>query len=331
MHETFERLGMIGLVPVVKLDDARKAPDLGRALAAGGIPAAEITFRSGAAADAIAALRAGMPELLVGAGTVLNREQAARAIDAGAQFLVSPGFDEAVVGFAIECGIPVPPGVSGPDGVLRGIAMGLDTLKFFPAEASGGIPMLDALAGPFSNIRFVPTGGIDAGNLGAWVRRPNVLAVGGSWMVPSALIQASDWKGIEALCRQALRALHGFAVARVAIGACAGGAGAGCTGAGGAGTSAQDAARLLMDVFGIEGRPRADGVSFQGLDVMAAGTPWTRGIIAVRCNGVERALARLAAAGMRAVPGTEQSERGLLKEVRLDRELLGFSLVLARD
>ena len=206
MDAILAKIGSIGLVPVIKLDSADKAPGLGRALVAGGLPVAEITFRTKAAADSIRALRAEVPGLLVGAGTVLNLAQARSALEAGASFIVSPGFDEAVVDFCLERGLPVLPGVTGPDGIMRGLAKGLEVLKFFPAEAAGGVKMLKSLAGPYAHtgVRFIPLGGVNAANMATYLALPGVAAIGGSWMVERNLIVARDWTQIGTLTREAL-------------------------------------------------------------------------------------------------------------------------------
>jgi 2-dehydro-3-deoxyphosphogluconate aldolase/(4S)-4-hydroxy-2-oxoglutarate aldolase len=317
MHEVLEKIATIGLVPVIKVEEAKKAPGLGRALIAGGIPVAEITFRSSAAVDAIRALKSEVPGLIVGAGTVLDLAQATRALEAGASFIVSPGWDDSIVNFCLERGVPLLPGVSGPDGVMRGIAKGLEALKFFPAEAAGGLPMLDSLAGPFASMCFVPTGGIDSSNVGAWARRLNVLAIGGSWMAPLALVEAEDWIGIERLCRDAVSALHAFSIAHVGVN-------------GESEAECRNAVALLGALFGLSGKDGTSSVMLEGLEVTKSPFPGAKGHIAIRCNNVERAVARLAVLGAKVMPGTEKMEKGRMKTVYLDRELLGFAIHLLR-
>jgi 2-dehydro-3-deoxyphosphogluconate aldolase / (4S)-4-hydroxy-2-oxoglutarate aldolase len=318
MNEVLERIGEIGVVPVVKIEDPGKAAALGRALAAGGIPVAEITFRTKAAPDAIRAMRAEVPALLVGAGTVTSRELAASAVEAGARFVVCPAWDEGVVDYCLERGLPVLPGVSGPDGVARGLAKGLEALKFFPAEASGGVPMLDALAGPFASMRFVPTGGIDASNLGEYARRPQVLAIGGSWMVKGELIEAEDWAGIRRLCEEAVLALHGFSFAHLGVNGSS------------ADAAAKDAA-ALSSLFGLSAKEGASSIFMSGaIELLKSPYLGERGHIAIRCNDVERALARLRGMGIGTLPDTERSEKGKLRTVYLDLSVGGFALHLLR-
>jgi len=183
MTDIFKRIFEVGLVPVIKIDDAAQAVALGKALLAGGIPIAEVTFRTNAAEAAIRALSTELPDLIVGAGTVINRGLAEKAIAAGARFIVSPGFNPSTVDYCLERNIPILPGANTPTLIETALEKGLDTFKFFPAEASGGMTMINALAGPFANVKFVPTGGIDTANLASYAKSDAVLAIGGSWMV----------------------------------------------------------------------------------------------------------------------------------------------------
>lgn len=192
------------IIPVIKIEDASKAGKLGKALAAGGIKSAEITFRSDAALDAIKKMAEEVPEIIVGAGTVVNAEQAKAAVKAGAKFIVSPGFDEETVRWCLSEGISVLPGVVTPTEIMKAMALGLTTLKFFPAEASGGIPMLKSLAGPFPGIKFMPTGGINKDNLQDYLKLKNVEACGGSWLCTDKLLKEDNYEEIERLCREAV-------------------------------------------------------------------------------------------------------------------------------
>jgi 2-dehydro-3-deoxyphosphogluconate aldolase/(4S)-4-hydroxy-2-oxoglutarate aldolase len=188
-------LGAGRLVPVVVLDDPALAGPLAEALVAGGLPCAEVTFRTPAAEAALAALAAD-PRLLVGAGTVVRPEQVDRAVLAGARFVVSPGFSAAVVRRCRQAGVPVIPGVATASEVQAAGEADLAVLKFFPAEPLGGLPMLRALAAPFPGVRFVPTGGIGVAQLGAYLGDPRVLAVGGSWMVAPELLATGAWEEV---------------------------------------------------------------------------------------------------------------------------------------
>lgn len=199
--EIIEKLIDAKIIPVIKIDSPQEAVPLARALMQGGITVAEVTFRTEAAADGIAAIHAQVPEMLLGAGTVLTVENAQKAIDAGARFVVAPGFDPAVVDYVVEQGIAMIPGVATPTEVSLALGRGLHILKFFPAEVLGGIKMLDALAGPFPGVQFIPTGGITRSNMESYFRCKNVVAIGGSWMVQKDLVQVTE------LSREAVSAL----------------------------------------------------------------------------------------------------------------------------
>ncbi|MEV7756118.1 bifunctional 4-hydroxy-2-oxoglutarate aldolase/2-dehydro-3-deoxy-phosphogluconate aldolase [Microbacterium sp. NPDC089180] len=194
------------IVPVVVLDDASFAPDLADALAAGGIPCAEITLRTPAALEAIRAI-AGRSDFAVGAGTVTTVAQVDAAVDAGATYLVSPGFDDAVAERAAARGVPLVPGIATATEIQRAVAAGLDHLKVFPAAAVGGPAALRAFAGPFPDVRFLPSGGVSAANAGEYLALPSVFAVSGSWMVPAAALSARDAETVRALSAEATAAI----------------------------------------------------------------------------------------------------------------------------
>ncbi len=206
MNSLIEQLSAVKLVPVVVLNDAAYAVPLARTLLENGCPCMEITFRTAAAADAIAAIFREVPEMLVGAGTLLTPEQVEQAQLAGATFGVAPGFDPAVVAKAQELDFPFVPGISTASEMSQALAMGCVFQKFFPAEAAGGVNMLKSLMGAFrhTGIRIMPTGGVNAANMGAWLSIPEVVACGGSWMCESALIQAGNWAEIGRRTAQAL-------------------------------------------------------------------------------------------------------------------------------
>ena len=203
MSDIVARLGQIGLVPVVRLERVEDAVPLGEALVRGGLPCAEITFRTAAAPEAIARLVTARPDMVVGAGTVLNVQQARQASDAGAAFVVSPGFSPQVVDWCLEREMPVLPGVVTPTEIMAGLDRGLRIFKFFPAEAYGGIGTIKALSAPFGGVRFMPTGGISAKNLADYLALPAVHAVGGSWMVEGKLIAGEEWDEIARLAAEA--------------------------------------------------------------------------------------------------------------------------------
>ena len=205
-----QRIQLSRIVPVVILNAAAQAEPLARALLEGGLPVMEVTFRTSAAAEAIRRIAAACPEMLVGAGTLLDPAQVRQAREAGAQFGVAPGLRENVVAAAASEGLFFAPGVMTPSEVEQGLALGCTLQKFFPAAAAGGFAMLKALSGPYAHtgVQFMPTGGIDESTMGQYLKLPVVAAVGGSWMVDPKRIAAGDWAGITALTRHAVAAVR---------------------------------------------------------------------------------------------------------------------------
>jgi 2-dehydro-3-deoxyphosphogluconate aldolase/(4S)-4-hydroxy-2-oxoglutarate aldolase len=204
MTDLLEKLGRLGVVPVVKIERAEDAIELGRALLAGGLPCAEITFRTAAAEEAIRRISSNLPEVIVGAGTVLSVDQASKAVSAGARFIVSPGFNQKVVDWCLQNEIPVTPGVVTPTEIDMALDRGLNILKFFPAEAIGGIAVLKAISAPYGGVKFIPTGGINQNNLADYLALPSVHCCGGSWLVKANLISAGKFDEITHLAREAM-------------------------------------------------------------------------------------------------------------------------------
>jgi len=204
MTDLLEKLGLLGVVPVVAIERSEDAVELGRALLAGGLPCAEITFRTAAAEEAIRQISSSLPEVTVGAGTVLSVDQADRAVSAGAQFIVSPGFNQKVVDWCLQNEIPVTPGVLTPTEIDMALDRELKILKFFPAEAMGGIATLKAIAAPYGGVKFIPTGGITQNNLADYLVQPSVHCCGGSWLVKANLISAGRFDEITQLTRDAM-------------------------------------------------------------------------------------------------------------------------------
>jgi len=204
MTQTLERLGELALVPVIEIEQAEHAAPLGQALLAGGLPCVEITFRTAAAEEAIRRIASACPEIVAGAGTVLSVDQAQRAVRAGARFIVSPGFNPQVVEWCLEQAVPVTPGVATPTEIEMALDKGLTILKFFPAEALGGIATLKAIAAPYKAVKFIPTGGINPQNLADYLKLPMVHACGGSWLAPAKLISAGAFDEITRLTQEAV-------------------------------------------------------------------------------------------------------------------------------
>lgn len=203
MNEVLRKIGEVGIIPVVVLNDPKDAEPLAKALIDGGLPCAEVTFRTDAAEESIRIMTAKYPELFVGAGTVLTKEQVDRAIDAGAKFIVSPGLNPVVVQHCIDRGIAICPGVCTPSEIEMALGFGLDTVKFFPAEPSGGLGFIKAIAAPYTTLKFMPTGGISAGNVRDYLAYDRILACGGSWMVKGDLIRSGNFEKITELVREA--------------------------------------------------------------------------------------------------------------------------------
>lgn len=199
----FNRLSEIGIIPVVVPDDARDAEPLGEALMNGGLPAAEVTFRTDAAEESIRIMSAAFPEMMVGAGTVLTIEQVDKAVMAGAGFIVSPGFDPEVVTYCISNGIPVCPGTQTPSEMIAAMKLGIDHMKFFPAEPSGGLPMIKAVTAAITGVKIMPTGGINAANAADYLKCNKVFCVGGSWMVKGELIRSGSFDIIQSKTAEA--------------------------------------------------------------------------------------------------------------------------------
>ena len=203
MKKELDRLAAAGVVPVVVLDNAKDAVPAARALLAGGVDVMEITFRTAAVAGAIRAVSEGCPEMLVGAGTVVTLDQCRQALECGAKFIVSPGFDPEVVSWCAERSVPITPGCVTPTEIMAAIRLGVNVVKFFPAGVYGGLRAMKALSAPFGGVKFIPTGGVDAKNLKEYLEAPFVHAVGGSWLCPKKEIAAGNFDAVTALCREA--------------------------------------------------------------------------------------------------------------------------------
>ena len=203
MNDTLKQIGATGIVPVVVLNKADDAEPLAQALVAGGLPCAEVTFRTDAAEESIHRIAKKFPQMFVGAGTVLSTEQVDRAIGAGAKFIVSPGLNPKVVEYCLKKGYPVCPGIMTPTELEVALGFGLDVVKFFPAENAGGLKMIKAMSAPYTMMKFMPTGGINATNVRDYLACDKILACGGSWMVKGDLINAGNFKEIEKLTQEA--------------------------------------------------------------------------------------------------------------------------------
>lgn len=318
MSSVNQQLYEIGLIPVIKIDDVNNAVPLAKALIAGGLPAAEVTFRTPAAADAIRAIRAAFPGMLVGAGTILTTGQADAAIEAGATFLVSPGLNPKVVRHALDKGIPMLPGCSSPTDVEAALELGLDTVKFFPAEAAGGLPMLKAMAAPYGNLHFMPTGGINEENLVSYLKFDKILACGGSFMVKDDLIKAGDFETITALTRRAVRKMLGFQFYHVGINSPDEGA-------------AKKSALLLETLFGFSLEETEKGYLGPDFEIMKFMGMGKNGHIGIQTNFLDRAIAYLKRLGVAFDESTlAYNEKGKPRFIYIKDEILGFAFHLVQ-
>ena len=199
----FDQFAKIGIIPVVVLDEPKDAAPLAKALCENGLPCAEVTFRTAAAEEVIRIMAREFPDMLVGAGTVLTKEQVDRATDAGAKFIVSPGLNPKIVQYCLDKSIPVTPGTQTPSEMEQALELGLKVVKFFPAEPAGGLNMIKAVAAPYTELKFMPTGGISAKNVRDYLAYNRIIACGGSWMVKKDLITAGKWDEVAALVKEA--------------------------------------------------------------------------------------------------------------------------------
>ena len=205
MNPVLEQIQKIGIIPVVVLDDAKDAEPLAKALCEGGLPCAEVTFRTEAAEECIRIMSEKFPEMFVGAGTVLTTEQVDRAVAAGAKFIVSPGLNPRIVKYCVEKGIVITPGCANASDMEQALENGLEVVKFFPAEPAGGLNMIKALAAPYVNLKFMPTGGISPKNVRDYLAYNRIIACGGSWMVKNDLVKAGDFAAITEMCKECVQ------------------------------------------------------------------------------------------------------------------------------
>jgi 2-dehydro-3-deoxyphosphogluconate aldolase/(4S)-4-hydroxy-2-oxoglutarate aldolase len=319
MNEVLEELGKIGIVPVIKIDDVEKAVPLARALIAGGIPCAEITFRTAQGEEAIRRISKEVPGILPGAGTVLSVDQVDRAVKAGAKFIVSPGLNPKVVSHCVSKGIPVTPGCSNPSDIEQALEFGLEVVKFFPAEQAGGLDYIKAIAAPYPTLKFMPTGGINAGNIAKYIAYEKIHACGGSWMAGADLINSGDFEKISALSREAVLNLLGLEVAHIGVNA-------------GGEEAASKAAALFNTLFGFIVKDGNSSV-FAGnnIEIVKTAAPGTHGHIAIGTNSIHRAAAYLERNGVALDHASAKKDaKGNLAALYCKEEILGFALHLVQ-
>ncbi len=316
MNEILEKIGELGIVPVVKMEKAEDALPLGRALIDGDLPIAEITFRTSAAEESIKTLTGELPNLLVGAGTVLTIEQVKKAVSAGAKFIVSPGFNPRVVDYCIENSIPVTPGINNPTQIEMALERGIEVVKYFPAEASGGLPLLKSMSAPYTGIKFIPTGGINQNNLCSYLSNNKVLACGGSWMVKADLISSGNFAEVTRITKEAISTMLGFEFAHLGINE-------------EDKDKALDSANRLSHLFYFSIKEGTSSIfAGPGFEVIKNRFLGKHGHIAIATNNIHRAITYLKMKGISLLPETAEEKDGKLKAVYLDQEVSGFAVHL---
>ena len=317
MNEIIKELSLIGVLPVLKIDREEDALPVGQALVRGGLPCVEVTFRTSAARGTIAKLAAECPDLLVGAGTVLTTGQVDEAVAAGARFIVTPGLNPMIVRYCQAKGIPIIPGINDPTGIEQAMVMGLDVVKFFPAQQSGGIEMIKAMGAPYIHISFLPTGGINRENMNEYLTNKRVIAVGGSWVVNEKMINAGDFDGIARVAREAVDNLLNFRVEHIGVN---------CESE----EEASNCATVCCNAFSFPTNELP--VSYfagEGLEFMKDGGRGTNGHIAIRTNSVDRAVYHLARRGIAVDMETAQyNPDGSMRFIYLKDEIGGFAIHL---
>ncbi len=316
MNKILEKIGELGIVPVVKIEKAEDALPLGKALIDGDLPIAEITFRTSAAEESIKSLTRELPKLLVGAGTVLTVEQVKEAVSAGAKFIVSPGFNPKVVDYCLENNIPVTPGINNPTQIEMALERGIEVVKFFPAEASGGLSLLKSMSAPYTGIKFIPTGGINLNNLCSYLSNNKVHACGGSWMVKADLISSGNFAEITRLTKEAVSIMLGFEFTHLGINE-------------ETKNKALNSANLLSRLFYLPVKEGASSIfAGPGFEVIKNGSLGEHGHIAIATNDIHRAITYLKMKNISALPETAKEKEGKLKAIYIAQEVSGFAIHL---
>ncbi len=317
MSEILNQLSKIGIVPVIKIEKSADASPLAKALIDGGLPCAEVTFRTSCAKEAISIISREYPDMLVGAGTVLTREQVDDAIEAGAKFIVSPGFNPEIVKYCQSKGCPIIPGINNPTGIEQALSLGLKTVKFFPAEQSGGLNMIKAMSAPYGNVTFMPTGGITPANVCDYLAFNKIVCCGGSWMVKPEMIANGDFEGITKLVREAVNTMLGFKFKHFAINCEDQGEAVGC-------------AEKIENIFAIS-KTVGNSSTFVGseIEIMHANGNGAHGHVGIKTNSVERAVYHLEHRGIKFdYDSARYDKNGKMTFIYLADEIGGFAFHL---
>ena len=308
----------IGIIPVIKINNASKAVPLAKALIDGGLAAAEVTFRTDAAEESIRAISKAYPDMLVGAGTVLTIEQAERALSAGAKFIVSPGFNPKVVKWCLDKGVTPLPGCTTPSEIEQALELGLKVVKFFPAEQSGGLAKIKAMSAPYTNVKFMPTGGVSLDNVNEYLANGKILACGGSFMVKESYIDNDNWEEITNLTKKAVSTMLGLEIGHIGINH-------------ENEQEAKNTAAMLSLLMGKDVERESAKGMFVGsqFEIMKSVGPGRCGHIAVLTNNVERAIYHLGAKGVKFnEESATYNDDGTRKFIYLKEEYGGFGIHL---
>ena len=311
--DMFKTIYELGIIPVVAIDDADKAVPLAKALSEGGLPAAEITFRTAAAEESIRRIVAECPDVLVGAGTVLTKEQADRAVAAGAKFIVTPGFNPEMIAYIKSLGIPMMPGAATPGEMEQAMSMGLTNIKFFPAEANGGVNKLKALAGPYQAAKWMPTGGVNAKNLNDYLSFDRIIACGGTWLATGADIAEGNWEGITKKCKEAVKTMLGFELRKVCIY--------------GDSANAEKNAKFVASLFGFDCTETECGVQ-AGCVCFGKEESDAKGCIVINTLNGNRAMAYLKRMGAEIDPDIWYDKKGNVSCFGLKDTIAGFEICI---
>jgi 2-dehydro-3-deoxyphosphogluconate aldolase/(4S)-4-hydroxy-2-oxoglutarate aldolase len=310
-------LKKIGVIPVIKIDDVDKAVPLAKALIAGGIPCAEVTFRTAQGEEAMKRINSEVPGILLGAGTVLTTEQVDKAVNAGAKFIVSPGLNPKVASYCVQKGIPITPGCSTPSDIEQAMDLGLDVVKFFPAEQAGGLDFIKAVAAPYTTVSFIPPGGINAQNIAKYLAYEKIIACGGSWMVNADLINAGEFDKITGLCKEAMLNILGFSLHHIGIN-----------------TENEEAAfkaaSTFSMLFGFQNKVGGSSIfAGDGIEVMKSPYLGKSGHIAIATNSVFRAKAFFERGGIEFNNESAKTDaKGNLSAIYFKDEIGGFAVHL---
>ena len=311
--DMFKEIYELGIIPVVAIDDADKAVPLAKALRDGGLPAAEITFRTAAAEEAIRRITAECPDVLVGAGTVLTKEQCDRAIAAGAKFVVTPGFNPEMIAYIKSTGIPMMPGAATPGEMEQAMSMGLTNIKFFPAEANGGVNKLKALAGPYQAAKWMPTGGVNTKNLNDYLSFDRILCCGGTWIATSADINEGKWDDITRKCKEAIKTMLGFRLEKICIY--------------GDSANAEKNAQLVASLFGFDKAETECGVQAGAL-CFGKEESDAKGCIVISTLNGDRAMSYLKRMGAEIDPDIWYDKKGKVSCFGLKDTVAGYEICI---